>query len=66
MNSVALGTYVNDVIIVELQEGAVETEVKSVVSNMDLGEKSIKIVDKIPRDPRHFSKIDYKKVIAIM
>ncbi|WP_235294213.1 AMP-binding protein [Portibacter lacus] len=63
---VAIGTFMNGVIVLELRDEAIESEVRAAVSGFHLGEQSIRIVDRIPRDPRHFSKIDYARVLAIM
>ena len=49
-------------IFIELQKGYLEKEVKHQIDGLDIDYHEVKFIDKMPRDPRHFSKIEYKKL----
>ncbi len=49
--------------IIELKEKLKRTSVKNIIRGHDNQLKEIIFVEKIPRDPRHNSKIDYEKLL---
>lgn len=53
-------------IVAELKPGTLEATVRSHICNSGLPYDSIRFTPKIPRDPRHHSKIDYERLRARM
>ena len=50
-------------ILVETEPGANENKIQEEIIDLNLAQDEIRIIDKIPRDPRHFSKIEYKELL---
>lgn len=48
--------------VIELKEKSVQSEVEQVINQLDINFDEIKYIKKMPRDPRHHSKIDYAKL----
>jgi len=66
INGIAMGTIIlkNGQLILAIESDLSELNVESLVADMDYD--SIRLIRKMPRDPRHFSKIDYAKLDAII
>ena len=54
------------VAIIELMPGIKKEQVNDLISNLALPFDSVNYIKKIPRDPRHNSKIDYQKLAVII
>lgn len=52
--------------LIALNKGAEEEEVKSTIEKLGYHHDAIIFLDKIPRDPRHHSKIDYNACKALL
>jgi acyl-CoA synthetase (AMP-forming)/AMP-acid ligase II len=70
INGVEMGTIImlkeKITAIIELKEKLKRTSVKNIIRGQDNKLKEIIFVEKIPRDPRHNSKIDYEKLLKIL
>ncbi len=66
IGGITIGTLLKDTIIIELESGTTKDKIIKPVKSLEIPHKSIKVVSKIPRDPRHFSKIDYKKLAQML
>ena len=54
------------VIVLELQKNGNELLIENQISNLKIKFDTIKVLKKIPRDPRHNSKIDYEKLKVML
>ncbi len=70
MNEIAFGTLIkhhDDLILcIELHDGFTEKEAKASIQQHDILYDQLKTLNKIPRDPRHYSKIDYGKLRQLL
>ncbi len=66
---VAIGTVLGRegrmVFCVEMQPNAEQTDVRQAIAALHILDSDIRFVEKIPRDPRHHSKIDYQRVVEV-
>ncbi len=68
LSGVSMGTilsYQEEVVIaLETDKQANRTEIEEAIKQLKIGTTAIRFVKKIPRDPRHHSKIDYDQLVA--
>jgi len=50
-------------IVVEAEVGSNKNNIMEEITKLKLGQDEIHFVEQIPRDPRHFSKIEYSKIL---
>ena len=50
--------------IIELNDASLKNSVKNIIYDLDISFKDLIFIKRIPRDPRHNSKIDYSKLTA--
>lgn len=62
---VEMGTMVDGTVFVELGRDGSKKEVVETIKGLSLEEKAISILKHLPRDKRHFSKINYEKLKEI-
>jgi acyl-coenzyme A synthetase/AMP-(fatty) acid ligase len=66
LEGVEMGTLleINDklIAVIELKTGAIKNNISDKIQNADVKPDEIQVITKIPRDPRHNSKIDYEKL----
>ena len=49
-------------IFIELEQHGIESEIRKQIVEYAIDFDEVKFIDKMPRDPRHFSKIEYQKL----
>lgn len=63
---VAIGTLINGLIAIETAKDADIKEIQRKIEELEIPNEGIRFLDSIPRDPRHFSKIDYQKLKMLL
>lgn len=70
MEGVEIGTVLQKnnqtFVIIELQNGAKKSDIEQNLKHLSIIQNKIQFVKKIPRDPRHNSKIDYEKLLLLL
>jgi acyl-CoA synthetase (AMP-forming)/AMP-acid ligase II len=62
INGVEIGTFTDGIVFVELKPETNKKEVLDSIGTLGLDENKIEVLKQLPRDKRHYSKIDYKKL----
>ncbi len=52
-------------LFVELENADESERIKNEINELALGHDEVFFIDRMPRDPRHFSKIEYKKLLSL-
>ena len=66
LKGIACGTLVDHILCLELEDGFSEDKVKHAVDHLAIETKKVVFFRKIPRDPRHHSKLDYSKLRKLL
>jgi acyl-CoA synthetase (AMP-forming)/AMP-acid ligase II len=62
IQGVEIGTFVDGILFIELGPEGNRKEVAESIKHLSLGEKKMEFLRNMPRDKRHFSKIDYVRL----
>lgn len=70
VKGVKMGTLINvnnqKIIVLEIEKDAIELEIVKAINVLNIPNQKIEFVSKIPRDPRHYSKIEYEKLKTLL